>query len=274
MDYFQAYVASIKKFQILSANEEYHLTVAYKEAKNKKVADKIINSHLRLVVKVADKYRGYGLPIEEIISEGNLGLLSALEKFEPEKGFRFSTYALWWIKAYIQKYVLSSWSLVKIGTTVSQKKLFFNLKKVKAALRLYDDKQLSDENISYIADMLNVSNVDVKDMNARISSHDSSLNVRVGDEQESELVDFIKDSRPNQEDVFISTQTSAYRKNLFNKAFILLKPREKDILYKRRLQNKIMTLDELSIAYGISKERVRQIEVASIKKIQSQINSI
>ncbi len=274
MDFFQTYVQSTRKFSILSAEDEYNLAVAYKESKNKKVADKLINAHLRLVVKVADMYKGYGLSMEELVSEGNLGLLSALEKFEPEKGFRFSTYALWWIKACIQKYVLNSWSLVKIGTTVSQKKLFFNLKKVKNQLKLYDDKQLTNENIAYIANALNVKEAEVKDMNARISSHDSSLNICVGDDGDSELIDFLKDGRPNQEDAYISAEIKGYRKKLFAKAFVLLNSREKEILYKRRLQDKVMTLDELSLVFHISKERVRQIEVASIRKIKQNINYI
>ncbi|MFI3242213.1 MAG: RNA polymerase factor sigma-32 [Alphaproteobacteria bacterium] len=262
----------IRKFPLLSAEDEYNLAVAYKESKSRKVADKLINSHLRLVVKVVDRYKGYGLSVEEMISEGNIGLLNALEKFEPEKGFRFSTYALWWIKAGVQKYILNSWSLVKIGTTISQKKLFFNLKKIKNQLKLYDDKMMNSESISSIADMLNVTETEVKDMNARISAHDSSLNIIVGNEGETELQDFIKDSRPNQEDVFIHAQTQSYRKELFNKAFTTLKPREKDILSKRRLQDKVLTLDELSNIYHISKERVRQIEMCSIRKIQNVLN--
>lgn len=267
------YLQSIRKYPILSQEEEFDLAKQYRRSKDEKLAYKLITSHLRLVVKVVAKYKGYGLPINEMISEGNIGLLYAVEKFEPEKGFRFSTYALWWIKASVQKYILNSWSLVKLGTTSAQKKLFFNLRKIKNKLNLMDDREMSQSVISSIAKSLDVSEQNVLDMNMRLKSHDGSLNV-VLDESgggNTELLDFIADSRPNQEDAFSYSETLKYRKCLFNQALGCLNPREKDILFKRRLTEKCMTLEDLSQCYNISKERVRQIELNSIRKITKAV---
>ena len=267
------YLKKIKSYPILSQEEEYLLAIKYKKEKNQSDAHRLINSHLRLVVKVVAKYRGYGIPMSELISEGNLGLMYAMEKFEPEQGFRFSTYALWWIKASIQKYILNSWSLVKIGTTTAQKKLFFNLRKIKNRLNLNDDKYLSDEVLSSIAQSLDVSVKDVTDMNYRLKSHDGSLNIKIDSSSDntSEWIDFIVDKKPNQEDVLAYGEVMKYRKNLFNKALNVLNQREKDILFKRKMRDKAITLEDLSQAYGISKERVRQIEVNSIKKIKNAV---
>lgn len=267
------YLQSIRKFPILEQDEEYQLATKYKETKDEKIAYKLITSHLRLVVKVVSKYRGYGLPVGEMISEGNIGLLYAVDKFDPNKGFRFSTYALWWIKASVQKYILSSWSLVKIGTTAAQKKLFFNLRKIKNKLNLIDDRDLSQEVLGNIASSLDVSVQDVTDMNMRLGSHDGSLNSVLDNSSEhtTEWIDFISDSKPNQEDVLAYSETMRYRRKLFQQALSCLNPREKDILFKRRLTEKAVTLDDLSKAYCISKERVRQIELNSIKKIQKAI---
>lgn len=267
------YLQSIRKYPILSQEEEFNLAKAYRQSKDEKLAYKLITSHLRLVVKVVVKYKGYGLPINEMISEGNIGLLYAVDKFEPEKGFRFSTYALWWIKASVQKYILNSWSLVKLGTTSAQKKLFFNLRKIKNKLNLMDDREMSQTVISSIAKSLDVSEQNVLDMNTRLKSHDGSLNI-VLDESgggNTELLDFIADSRPNQEDAFSYSETMKYRRGLFNQALGCLNPREKDILFKRRLIDKCMTLEDLSQCYNISKERVRQIELNSIKKITKAV---
>ena len=270
------YLQSIKKFPILSFDEEYDLAVNYQKTRDKDLAYKLITSHLRLVVKVVSKYRGYGLPISEMISEGNIGLLYAVDKFEPEKGFRFSTYALWWIKASVQKYILNSWSLVKLGTTAAQKKLFFNLRKIKNQLNLIDDRELSQKILSDIAQSLDVSVQEVTDMNMRLKSHDGSLNAVIDGDNEgtTEWMDFISDNKPNQEEVLAHAETLRYRKNMFNKALYVLNKREKDILFKRRLYEKTITLDDLSRVYNISKERVRQIELNSIRKISKAIETM
>lgn len=267
------YLQSIRKFPILTPENEYDLAVKYKATHDPKIAQQLINSHLRLVVKVVSKYKGYGLPVSEMISEGNIGLLYAINKFEPEKGFRFSTYALWWIKDSIQKYILNSWSLVKIGTTAAQKKLFFNLRKIKNRLNLMDDRELSHDVLGGIAASLDVSVQEVTDMNMRLKAHDGSLNAVIDSSSDncSEWIDFISDSKPNQEEKLAYSETMTYRKRLFNQALGCLNPREKDILFKRRLVDKSVTLDDLSKTYDISKERVRQIELNSIKKIRKAI---
>lgn len=267
------YLQSIKKFPILSSDEEYEMALAYQQTKDKEIAYKLITSHLRLVVKVVSKYRGYGLPAGEMISEGNIGLMYAIDKFAPEKGFRFSTYALWWIKASVQKYILNSWSLVKLGTTSAQKKLFFNLRKIKNKLNLIDDRELSQHILKDIAASLDVSIQDVTDMNMRLKSHDGSLNAIIDGNSDgaTEWLDFISDNKPNQEENLAYTETMKYRRKMFHKALYVLNTREKDILFKRRLIEKTITLDDLSRKYNISKERVRQIELNSIKKITKAI---
>lgn len=267
------YLQSIKKFPILTPDEEYQMALDYKKTGDKDLAYKLITSHLRLVVKVVSKYKGYGLPVGEMISEGNIGLMYAIDKFAPEKGFRFSTYALWWIKASVQKYILNSWSLVKLGTTAAQKKLFFNLRKIKNKLNLIDDRELSEHILVDIAKSLDVSVQEVTDMNMRLKSHDGSLNAVVDSDSEgtSEWMDFISDNKPNQEETLAHVETIHYRRKMFNKALYILNPREKDILFKRRLYDKAITLDDLSKMYNISKERVRQIELNSIKKITKAI---
>ena len=270
------YLQSIRKFPILEQEEEYRLATEYIKTKNEKIAYQLITSHLRLVVKVVSKYKGYGLPIGEMIAEGNIGLLYAVNKFDPEKGFRFSTYALWWIKASVQKYILNSWSLVKIGTTAAQKKLFFNLRKIKNSLNLMDDRDMSDDIMEDIASSLDVSVQDVTDMNMRLKSHDGSLNTLIDSSSDngSEWMDFIADNKPNQEDIFARSEIMLQRRKLFNQAIKCLNEREKDILFKRRMEEKSATLDELSKIYNISKERVRQIELNSMKKIRKSIDAI
>lgn len=268
------YLQNIRQYPLLSQEEEYNLAVRYKETHDKKIAYQLITSHLRLVVKVVSKYKGYGLPVSEMISEGNIGLIYAINKFEPDKGFRFSTYALWWIKASVQKYILNSWSLVKLGTTAAQKKLFFNLRKIKNNLNLTDDRELSTEVLQDIAECLNVSVQEVTDMNTRLKAHDGSLNVPIENKEAdsgSEWIDFIYDNKPNQEEQFSYRETMDYRRKLFYKAIDVLNPREKDILYKRRMLENSITLDDLSQTYNISKERVRQIELNSIRKISKAI---
>lgn len=264
------YLQKIKKFPILTPEEEYYLACEYKKTKDPALSYKLLTSHLRLVVKIVAKYKGYGLPLAEMIAEGNIGLLQALDKFEPDKGNRFSTYAMWWIKASVQKYILNSWSLVKIGTTSAQKKLFFNLKKVKDKLNLMHDNQMSDEIIDNIASHLDVSRKDVIDMNERMRAHDGSLNepMNADDTHNHEWMDFISDAKPNQEEVFAQAESFIKRKKIFAASLVCLNPREKDILFKRRLEIRPVTLEALSALYHISKERVRQIELNSIKKMQ------
>lgn len=270
------YLQKIRHYPILNQDEEYLLSIEYKKTKSDDIAYKLITSHLRLVVTVVSKYRGYGLPLDELIAEGNMGLLYALEKFDPEKGFRFSTYALWWIKASVQKYILNSWSLVKLGTTAAQKKLFFNLRKIKNQLGLVDDRDLSDPLLKEIAGTLDVSVQDVKEMNSRMQSHDGSLNTFVDGESDSsnEWIDFISDNKPNQEDVLAHREVVNYRRKLFKQAISLLNEREKDILYKRRMAEDGSTLEDLSQFYHISKERVRQIELNSIRKISRAVETV
>lgn len=267
------YLQKIRHYPILSQDEEYALSVQYQKTKSQEIAYKLITSHLRLVVAVVSKYRGYGLPMDELIAEGNMGLLYALDKFDPEKGFRFSTYALWWIKASVQKYILNSWSLVKLGTTAAQKKLFFNLRKIKNQLGLVDDRDLSDPLLNEIACSLDVSVQDVKEMNNRLQSHDGSLNVVIDNDSDSgnEWLDFISDNKPNQEDVLSRRETMSYRRKMFKQAITLLNDRERDILYKRRMAENNSTLEDLSQFYHISKERVRQIELNSIRKISKAV---
>ncbi len=267
------YLQRIRKYPILTSEQEYNLAVQYRQTQDAEIAKQLINSHLRLVVKVVAKYRGYGLPINEMIAEGNIGLLYAVNKFEPDKGFRFSTYALWWIKASVQKYILNSWSLVKIGTTAAQKKLFFNLRKIKNKLNLTDDRELSHHILKDIAGSLDVTVQDVMDMNMRLKSHDGSLNILIDSSSDSgsEWMDFISDRRPNQEEAYAYSETLSYRRRRFREALVCLNPREKDILFKRRLADKAVTLDDLSKVYAISKERVRQIELNSIRKLRKAI---
>ncbi len=270
------YLQNIRKYPILEQEEEYRLAVEYQKTHNREVAYKLVTSHLRLVVKVVSKYKGYGLPVSEMISEGNIGLLYAIEKFEPEKGFRFSTYALWWIKASVQKYILNSWSLVKLGTTAAQKKLFFNLRKIKNRLNLVDDREMSHQVLNHIAKSLDVSVQEVTDMNTRLKAHDGSLNTVLDSSSDgtTEWMDFISDNKPNQEECLAYNETMRYRRKLFNEALVVLNSREKDILFKRRLADKAATLDDLSKTYNISKERVRQIELNSIRKITKAVGVV
>ncbi len=270
------YLQTIRKFPILEQEEEYNLAIEYQKKRDKEIAYRLVTSHLRLVVKVVSKYKGYGLPISEMISEGNIGLLYAIEKFEPEKGFRFSTYALWWIKASVQKYILNSWSLVKLGTTAAQKKLFFNLRKIKNRLNLIDDREMSQHVLNQIAQSLDVSIQDVTDMNTRLKAHDGSLNTVLdgASDNTTEWMDFISDNKPNQEECLAYRETMRHRRRLFNDALCVLNSREKDILFKRRLAEKAATLDDLSKTYHISKERVRQIELNSIRKITKAVGVI
>lgn len=269
------YLHSVQRFPILSYEEEFSIAQEYVKTKNPQLSYKLITSHLRLVVKIVAQFKGYGLPIADLIAEGNMGLLTAVEKFNPDKGFRFSTYAMWWIKASVQKYILNSWSLVKIGTTAAQKKLFFNLRRIKDQMNLVNDTDLTDDVIADIAQHLDVSHKDVISMNERMKAHDGSLNALITHDEDKgqEWMDFVADSKPNQEDRLGQREQYRIQHQKLLSSFQCLNNREKDILFKRRLEEKAVTLDELSQYYHISKERVRQIELNSVKKLQNYISS-
>ena len=268
------YLQEIKKFPILTAEEEYMLAKRYKEHGDTEAAHKLVTSHLRLVAKIAMGYRGYGLPVTDLISEGNVGIMQAVKKFDPERGFRLATYAMWWIRAQIQEYVLHSWSLVKIGTTAAQKKLFFNLKKLKNQLSSIDSGDLSPENAREIATRLNVKEGEVLDMNNRLFSGDQSLNVQVGDEGDTEWQDMLVDSNETHENLIANKDELKYRKKIFEQAIEVLNEREKEIITLRKLQDKPVKLEELSKKFNISRERVRQIEEKAFEKLQKQVSAI
>jgi RNA polymerase sigma-32 factor len=268
------YLQEIKKFPILTADEEYMLAKRYKEHGDTEAAHKLVTSHLRLVAKIAMGYRGYGLPVTDLISEGNVGIMQAVKKFDPERGFRLATYAMWWIRAQIQEYVLHSWSLVKIGTTAAQKKLFFNLKKLKNQLSSIDSGDLSPENAREIATRLNVKEAEVLDMNNRLFSGDQSLNVKVGDEGDAEWQDMLVDSHDTQDNILANSNELSFRKKIFNQALEVLNEREKEIISLRKLKDKPVKLEELSKKFNISRERVRQIEEKAFEKLQKQVSII
>jgi RNA polymerase sigma-32 factor len=267
------YLAQIKKFPMLDSEEEYMLAKNWKTTGNLKSAEKLVTSHLRLVAKIAMGYKGYGLPVNEMISEGNVGLMQAVKKFEPEKGFRLATYAMWWIKAAIQEYILRSWSLVKIGTTTAQKKLFFNLKKIKNQIAPKSDGDLRDEHVSEIAQKLNVKKDEVVSMNRRLSGKESSLNAQIGEDGD-EWQDWLTDKGMDQELKFAQKEEMDQRKDLLKDSVKILNNREKEILYARRLNDDPITLEDLSKKYKISRERIRQIENKAFEKVQKHmINS-
>ena len=265
-----SYLAQIKKFPMLDAEEEYMLAKNWKTTGNLKSAEKLVTSHLRLVAKIAMGYKGYGLPVNEMISEGNVGLMQAVKKFEPEKGFRLATYAMWWIKASIQEYILRSWSLVKIGTTTAQKKLFFNLKKIKNQLAPRSEGDLRDEHVSEIAKKLDVKKEEVVSMNRRLSGKEHSLNAQIGEDGD-EWQDWLVDKEMDQELKFAHKEEMAQRKDLLTDSIKILNDREKEILYARRLNDEPTTLENLSKKYKISRERIRQIENKAFEKIQKHM---
>ena len=265
-----AYLEQIKKFPMLAAEEEYMLAKNWKTTGNVKAAEKLVTSHLRLVAKIAMGYRGYGLPVNEMISEGNVGLMQAVKKFEPEKGFRLATYAMWWIKASIQEYILRSWSLVKIGTTTAQKKLFFNLKKIKNQIAPRSEGDLRDEHVAEISDKLDVSKEEVISMNRRLSGKEFSLNAQVGEDGD-EWQDWLIDKELDHDLKFAQQEEMKNRKDLLTDSIKILNDREKEILYSRRLNDKPTTLEELSKKYKISRERIRQIENKAFEKLQKHM---
>ena len=265
-----AYLEQIKKFPMLDAEEEYMLAKNWKTTGNIKAAEKLVTSHLRLVAKIAMGYKGYGLPVNEMISEGNVGLMQAVKKFEPEKGFRLATYAMWWIKASIQEYILRSWSLVKIGTTTAQKKLFFNLKKLKNQIAPRSEGDLRNEHVDEIANKLDVSKDEVVSMNRRLAGKEFSLNAPVGEDGD-EWQDWLIDKELDHDLKFAHQEEMKQRKNLLKKSIKVLNEREKEILYSRRLNDNPTTLEDLSKKYKISRERVRQIENKAFEKLQKHM---
>ena len=265
------YLVQIKKFPLLSPEEEYMLAKRWKKRGDLKSAQKLITSHLRLVAKIAMGYRGYGLPVNEMISEGNIGLMQAVKKFEPEKGFKLATYAMWWIKASIQEYILRSWSLVKMGTTSAQKKLFFNLKKIKNQLSINNTNELKPEHIEEISKRLNVKKEEVISMNRRLLGKEKSLNSPVKDDSGTEWQDWLVDNKKDHEIILSEKQELNQRKDLMNEAMSVLNKREKEILTARRLSENISTLEDLSKKYEVSRERIRQIETKAFEKLQKAI---
>ena len=265
-----AYLAQIKKFPMLEAEEEYMLAKNWKQTGNLKSAEKLVTSHLRLVAKIAMGYKGYGLPVNEMISEGNVGLMQAVKKFEPEKGFRLATYAMWWIKAAIQEYILRSWSLVKIGTTTAQKKLFFNLKKLKNQIAPKTEGDLRNEHVTEIANKLNVREDEVVSMNRRLSGKEHSLNAPVGEDGD-QWQDWVVDKEMDQELKFAQKEEMDKRKDLLKDSIEILNDREKEILYSRRLTDQPLTLEVLSKKFKISRERIRQIENKAFEKLQKHM---
>jgi RNA polymerase sigma-32 factor len=269
------YLEHIKKFPMLEAGEEYLLAKDWLEKQDTKAAHKLVTSHLRLVAKIAMGYRGYGLPIADLIAEGNIGMMHAVKKFDPEKGFRLATYAMWWIKAAIQEFVLRSWSQVKIGTTASQKKLFFNLRKIKGKINALEDGDLTPNQVNHIAKTLDVSEDDVVSMNRRMLGGDHSLNSQINrqDGEEAEWQDMLTDERDNQETEYVNHQEKNIRNKMMLDALNYLKPREKDIIIKRRLSEDPKTLEDLSQEYKVSRERIRQIETRAFEKLQTVVKS-
>lgn len=268
------YLQEIRKFPMLEPEEEYMLGKAWKEHGDTDAAQRLITSHLRLVAKIAMGYRGYGLPTNEIISEGNVGLMQAVKRFEPEKGFRLSTYAMWWIRAAIQEYVLRSWSLVKMGTTAAQKKLFFNLRKIKGQIEAIEEGDLHPENVTKIATRLNVSEEEVVNMNRRLAAHDHSLNAPLKADSEGEWQDFLVDEETDQETLLANQEELSDRRAMLSAAMDKLNEREKHIFTERKLIDDPSTLEELSQHYGISRERVRQIEVRAFEKVQKSVRGM
>lgn len=264
------YLDEIRRFPMLEPHEEYMLAKRWREHGDREAAHKLVTSHLRLVAKIAMGYRGYGLPISEVVSEGNVGLMQAVKRFEPEKGFRLATYAMWWIKAAIQEYILRSWSLVKMGTTANQKKLFFNLRKAKGRISALDEGDLRPDQVKQIATQLGVNEQDVVDMNRRLGG-DASLNAPLREEGEGEWQDWLVDSGESQEQMLVQEEEGQNRLSALRSALSVLNPRERRIFEARRLSDDPITLEELSTEFGVSRERVRQIEVRAFEKVQEAV---
>jgi RNA polymerase sigma-32 factor len=264
------YLSEIRKFPLLEKNEEFMLAKRWAEHQDSDAAEKLVTSHLRLVAKIAMGYRGYGLPMGEVISEGNVGLMQAVKKFDPDRGFRLATYAMWWIRAAIQEYILRSWSLVKLGTTAAQKKLFFNLRRLKGEIQALEDGDLRPENVQEISKRLGVTEEEVTSMNRRMSAGgDASLNAPIGGmDGEAEWQDWIADDSPGQADTFAEKDEFSARMELLEQAMESLNERERHIITERRLKDEPTTLEDLSVQYNVSRERIRQIEVRAFEKLQ------
>ncbi|MCV2869151.1 RNA polymerase sigma factor RpoH [Defluviimonas sp. WL0002] len=269
------YLQEIRKFPLLEPEEEYMLAKRWADHEDTEAAHKMVTSHLRLAAKIAMGYRGYGLPQAEVISEANVGLMQAVKRFDPEKGFRLATYAMWWIRASIQEYILRSWSLVKLGTTSAQKKLFFNLRKAKSKIGALEEGDLRPENVAQIAKDLNVTEDEVIDMNRRLSGSDASLNAQIGAEDGgSQWQDWLEDEDADQAGAYAEAEELEARRALLERAMDTLNDRERDILIERRLRDDPMTLEELSSRYDVSRERIRQIEVRAFEKIQARMQQL
>ena len=267
------YLTEIRKFPLLSPEDEYMFAKRWKEHEDPEAARRLVTSHLRLVAKIAMGYRGYGLPVSEIVSEGNVGLMQAVKRFDPDKGFRLATYAMWWIRASIQEYVLRSWSMVKMGTTAAQKKLFFNLRKAKNNIGAIEEGDLTPDHTATLADQLGVTETEVTEMNRRLSGGDASLNAPLRSESESEWQDWLTDDTADQETRLAEREELGERHQLLVNAMKDLTERERDIIQARRLQDDPATLEDLSQKYGVSRERVRQIEVRAFEKLQRGMKS-
>jgi RNA polymerase sigma-32 factor len=269
----QRYLQEIRKFPLLDPGEEYMLAKRWREHDDPEAAHRLVTSHLRLVAKIAMGYRGYGLPLAELISEGNVGMMQAVKRFDPDRGFRLATYAMWWIRASIQEYILHSWSLVKMGTTAAQKKLFFNLRRLKGQIQAIEEGDLSPENVKKIAEELDVPEADVVSMNRRLAAADHSLNAPLRADSEGEWQDWLVDETDDQETRLAERQELGVRRDLLRDAMAHLNERERDILMARRLRENPATLEDLSQRYGVSRERVRQIEVRAFDKLQRAIKT-
>jgi RNA polymerase sigma-32 factor len=267
------YLSEIRTFPMLEPNEEFMLAKRWQEHQDAEAAHRLITSHLRLVAKIAMGYRGYGLPINELIAEGNVGMMQAVKRFDPDRGFRLATYAMWWIRAAIQEYILHSWSLVKIGTTAAQKKLFFNLRRVKGQIKALEEGDMTQEHVQKISERLNVPTEDVISMNRRLGAPDNSLNAPLRAEGDGEWQDWLVDETPNQETRMAETEELSKRQKLLTTAMSSLNDRERHILTERRLKDEPATLEDLSKEYDISRERVRQIEVRAFEKLQKSIRN-
>ena len=267
------YLREIRQFPLLAPEEEFMLAKRWREHDDSQAAHRLVTSHLRLVAKIAMGYRGYGLPVSELISEGNIGLMQAVKRFDPDRGFRLATYAMWWIRASIQEYVLHSWSLVKMGTTAAQKKLFFNLRKLKGEIEAIDDGDLTPEQVEHIATTLNVPAADVISMNRRMLGPDQSLNAPVREEGGGEWMDWLEDPGESHETDILEANELDHRRQLFRDSLVVLTDREQHILAERRLKEEPSTLQELSQVYGVSRERIRQIEERAFKKLQKAMRT-
>jgi len=267
------YLQEIRKFPMLTPDEEFRLSKSWKDAGDQKAAHRLVTSHLRLVAKIAMGYRGYGLPVGELISEGNVGMMQAVRRFDPDRGFRLATYAMWWIRAAIQEYILHSWSLVKMGTTAAQKKLFFNLRRLKGQMAALEEGDLKPEQVAKIAHTLQVPEQDVVSMNRRLASPDNSLNAPVRADSEGEWQDWLVDESESQETEIAERQDMSNRRMMLGEALKTLNERERHILIERRLKDEATTLEELSQQYNISRERVRQIEVRAFEKLQKSMKT-